>query len=124
MQQNLGNEMRNLQREYQDLEMKGAQEQDHLLFELGRLGEELLEKNKEFGALMEKLSLTSKALQVAEEKIEHLESIDKQRNHHFKELQEQCAEHEKEQRDVSKESKWDKVQNWLLIKNPHFSPKS
>ena len=38
--------MRNLQREYQDLEMKGAQEQDHLLFELGRLGEELLEKNK------------------------------------------------------------------------------
>ena len=102
LQQNLSNEVRNLQREYQDLEMKGAQEQDHLLFELGRLGEELLEKNKEFGALMEKLSLTTKALQVAEEKIEHLESIDKQRNHHFKELQEQCAEHEKEQRDVRK----------------------
>ena len=78
--------------------MKGAQEQDHLLFELGRLGEELLEKNKEFGSLMEKLSLTSKALQVAEEKIEHLESVDKQRNNHFKELQEQCAEHEKEQK--------------------------
>ena len=81
--------------------MKGAQEQDHLLFELGRLGEQMVEKNQEFGALMEKLSLTSRALQVAEEKIEHLEAVDKQRNHHFKELQHQCAQHEKEQREVS-----------------------
>ena len=81
--------------------MKGAQEQDHLLFELGRLGEQMVEKNQEFGALMEKLSLTSRALQVAEEKIEHLEAVDKQRNHHFKELQNQCAQHEKEQREVS-----------------------
>lgn len=86
---------------YQELELKGAQEQDHLLFELGRLGEQMVEKNQEFGALMEKLSLTSRALQVAEEKIEHLEAVDKQRNHHFKELQHQCAQHEKEQREVS-----------------------
>ena len=50
---------------------------------------------------MEKLSLTSRALQVAEEKIEHLETIDKQRSHHFKELQDHCAQHEKEQREVS-----------------------
>ena len=93
--------MKDLQKGYQELELKGAQEQDHLLFELGRLGEQMVEKNQEFGALMEKLSLTSRALQVAEEKIEHLEAVDKQRNHHFKELQHQCAQHEKEQREVS-----------------------
>ena len=94
-------EVKDLQKGYQELELKGAQEQDHLLFELGRLGEQMVEKNQEFGALMEKLSLTSRALQVAEEKIEHLEAVDKQRNHHFKELQHQCAQHEKEQREVS-----------------------
>ena len=99
----LDKEVKNLQREYQEVELKRIKEHDHLLFELGRLDEQLIEKNKEFGALLEKLSLTSKALQVAEEKIGHLESIDRQRNNHFKELQEQCAQHEKEQREVSLE---------------------
>ena len=96
----LGQQIKDLHREYQDLEFKGIKEQENLLFELGRLGEQLKEKNQEFGALLEKLTLTSKALQVAEEKIEHLENVDKQRNQHFRELQEQCAEHEKIQREV------------------------
>ena len=105
--------------------MKGAQEQDHLLFELGRLGEQMVEKNQEFGALVEKLSLTSRALQVAEEKIEHLEAVDKQRNHHFKELQHQCAQHEKEQREVSHINKFMGktfiilLSYWLFIESLH-----
>lgn len=97
----MGHEIRNLQRNYQDLEAKGVQEQESLIFELGRLGEQLRDKNQEYGALLEKLSLTSKALQVAEEKIEHMELVSKQRDKHFKQLQKHCASHEKAQQEVS-----------------------
>lgn len=96
----MGQEIKQLKREYQDLENRETEQRESMLFELGRLGEELSQRNKEFGALMEKLSLTTRALQVAEEKVEHLEILDRQRNEHFKQLQDQCAAHDKSQRQV------------------------
>ncbi len=90
----LSREIKDLKRNYQNLEINGVEQQDNLLFELGKLGQQLTERNQEFGALTEKWSLTCKALKVAEEKIAHLELVDKQRSGHFAQLQQQCAEHE------------------------------
>ena len=117
----LSREIEDLQKDYQNLEYTGIKEQESLLFELGRLGEQLKERNEEYGALVEKLTLTSKALQVAEEKIEHLENVDKQRNNHFKELQEQCAEHEKIQREVMNYFVLHAIMStmsWIFLMNP------
>lgn len=95
----LSNDIHKLKLDYEDLQSRGAAHEESLLFEMGRLEDRLRDRNKEFGALIEKLALTTKALEVAEEKIEHLDMVDKARNEHFKELQDQCAAHEKSHRE-------------------------
>ena len=95
----LNEDMTNLQLNYEDLESKALNEQESLLFEIGRLEQQLRTRNQEFGATLEKLSLTQKALEIAEEKIDHLNQVDKARMKHFKDLQDECAAHEKSQRE-------------------------
>jgi hypothetical protein len=93
-----------LQSEYLDLEVRGQEKQESLLFEIGRLEQQLQDRNRDYGGVLEKFALTQKALEVAEEKIGYLEAIDKARDEHFKELQHDCASHEKCLSEVCKNS--------------------
>ena len=83
--------------DYEALEVKALNEHESLLFEIGRLEQQLKTRNQELGATIEKLSLTKTALEIAEEKIESLNQVDKARMQHFKDLQDECAAHEKSQ---------------------------
>ena len=80
---------------------KAEETKQSLIFELGRLEQALEDRNKDYGSLLEKLSLTQKALAIAEERIEELILVEQARDDHFKELQEHCATHEKKLRQVS-----------------------
>ena len=84
-----------IQLNYEDLEVKALNEHESMLFEIGRLEQQLKTRNQELGATIEKLALTKTALEIAEEKIDHLNQIDKARMQHFKDLQDECAAHEK-----------------------------
>ena len=86
-----------MQLNYEDLEVKALNEHESMLFEIGRLEQQLKTRNQELGATIEKLSLTKTALEIAEEKIESLNQVDKARMQHFKDLQDECAAHEKSQ---------------------------
>ena len=96
----LTEELGHLKNDYEDLEYKSMQQRESMLFQMGQIEEQLKLRNKEFGALVEKHSLTMKALEVAEEKISYLEMVDKRRDNYLKDLQLMCADHEKTQREV------------------------
>ena len=90
--------------DYEDLEMKAV-------FEIGRLEQQLKTRNEEYGAVLEKLALTQKALEIAEEKIDHMFQVDKARMKHLKDLQDECAAHEKAQ-----QKEWNEIEEELRSK--------
>ena len=98
--EDLNEQLNSLKCDYSELESRGIQQQESMLFQMGQLEEQLKMKNKEIGTLLEQQSLTAKALAVAEERIAFLELVDKRRDEHFKELQVLCAEHEKAHQEV------------------------
>ena len=91
----LNEQLINLKVDYENLEYKGMQQRESLLFQMGQIEEQLKSRNKDYGALSEKNALTVKALEVAEEKIAHLEMVDKRRDETLKNLQILCADHDK-----------------------------
>lgn len=99
--EDLSEQLNHLKCDYTELESRGIQQQESMLFQMAQLEEQLKIKNNDMGALLEQQSLTAKALSVAEERIAFLELVDKRRDDHFKELQILCAEHEKAHQEES-----------------------